>query len=386
MSIPWKWISVLSFLVSFSSFSQVVLPPAPVSGAMANHTCVIKAGALICWGANDFGQLGDGTILTSPLPVTIITTAVTAASIGPTHSCAIAAGVLYCWGDNANGQLGIGEDFAFIYLPYKVAVGATAVAVGEKHTCAIIAKVVKCWGSDSDGQIGDDTQTTGHQGADPDADVFLPKNTIAIAGATKILSGANHSCALSGTSLKCWGRNVEGQLALGDEGDDEESDGDDILNTDPTLLPTLVDTGLTSVSLGRNHSCGVIAGKLLCAGANGNGQLGVGGTTDNSVAKRVMYSGVSQVEAGADHTCALRFGALKCWGANGSSQVGNGEVTDQETPVTIFGLNVTGISLGAAHTCAILNKEMMCVGSNSEGQLGDGSDDDSDDWVFPILQ
>ena len=142
MSLPWKWISTISLLVSFSSFAQVVAPPTLVTGALANHSCIINAGALICWGDNQYGQLGDGTAVDSPLPIAIITTGVTAASIGPKHSCAIAGGTLRCWGSNDNGRLGIGEDYTEAYIPTTVAAGATAVAVGENHTCAIIAKVV----------------------------------------------------------------------------------------------------------------------------------------------------------------------------------------------------------------------------------------------------
>ena len=73
------------------------------------HTCaVLGSGQVWCWGANDHGQLGDGTFTDrlSPVQVAGITSA-TLVATGPDHSCALlAAGAVRCWGAGSDWQLG----------------------------------------------------------------------------------------------------------------------------------------------------------------------------------------------------------------------------------------------------------------------------------------
>ena len=80
------------------------------------HTCAIANGLAYCWGANGFGELGDGTTTTTYQPVQVKNlTNVTAISAGAypdpngyDETCAVATGNVYCWGSNAYGQLGDG--------------------------------------------------------------------------------------------------------------------------------------------------------------------------------------------------------------------------------------------------------------------------------------
>jgi alpha-tubulin suppressor-like RCC1 family protein len=93
----------------------------PVSGltdatalsAGSAHTCALRADSLVfCWGANGFGQLGDGTTLSRPWPETVEFGAVPGAiavTAGGFHTCALLDnGIPYCWGSNFTGQLGDG--------------------------------------------------------------------------------------------------------------------------------------------------------------------------------------------------------------------------------------------------------------------------------------
>jgi alpha-tubulin suppressor-like RCC1 family protein len=81
-----------------------------VSASLESYTCGITAGASYCWGANAFGELGDGTTILrkSPAPVTG-NPRFTAISAGGFHACGVTTtGDAYCWGNNNDGQLGDG--------------------------------------------------------------------------------------------------------------------------------------------------------------------------------------------------------------------------------------------------------------------------------------
>src|SRR5690606_38170355 len=74
-----------------------------------------------------------------------------------------------------------------------------------------------------------------------------------------------HSCAVQGTDLWCWGRNIEGQLGVGDNDVHEE--------------PLLVGQGYVDVCVGSFHSCALGAdGSAACTGGNSSGALGTGDT------------------------------------------------------------------------------------------------------------
>jgi alpha-tubulin suppressor-like RCC1 family protein len=79
--------------------------------AGGSHTCArLATGAVQCWGANSYGQIGDGTTTnrTTPVAVVGLSDAIYLA-LGQSHSCAIrATGDVVCWGRNDRGQLGNG--------------------------------------------------------------------------------------------------------------------------------------------------------------------------------------------------------------------------------------------------------------------------------------
>lgn len=88
------------------------LPPVVGLALSQRHACALfLSGTVQCWGANDAGQLGDGTMLDrdEPAPVVGIEDAVQI-DVGVDFSCArLASGAVWCWGSNQRGQIGAGR-------------------------------------------------------------------------------------------------------------------------------------------------------------------------------------------------------------------------------------------------------------------------------------
>jgi alpha-tubulin suppressor-like RCC1 family protein len=84
---------------------------AAIDGGTA-HTCVLSGGLVSCWGDDTDGQLGTGLpIMNSPKPVSVNgLIQMTGLTTGDLSSCAIRPnGSAVCWGRNDYGQLGIGN-------------------------------------------------------------------------------------------------------------------------------------------------------------------------------------------------------------------------------------------------------------------------------------
>src|SRR5262245_27341974 len=82
------------------------------SAASGAHACALTtAGGMKCWGAHDTGQLGDDTTTTRLIPIFVnaLATGVKAITAGGAHTCALTTtGGMKCWGANDTGQLGDG--------------------------------------------------------------------------------------------------------------------------------------------------------------------------------------------------------------------------------------------------------------------------------------
>src|SRR5206468_1000058 len=106
------------------------------------HVCAVTSlGAAKCWGVNDYGQLGDGTIQGEfgAVPVQGLSSGVLAVAAGDLHSCAVAGGKVVCWGSNSEGQLGDGTT-AEEHAPVDVAglaSGVVGIAAGAYHACVL---------------------------------------------------------------------------------------------------------------------------------------------------------------------------------------------------------------------------------------------------------
>ena len=129
--------------------------------AGGSHSCGVQTnGSLWCWGNNSTGQLGRGDT-TSPQLTPIQIGAVTtwaSVSASTSNTCATRTdGSLWCWGANDVGQVGDGTT---TQRTAPVRVGAANDWSSVQRRCAVKADAtVWCWGANDVGQIGDGTTT-----------------------------------------------------------------------------------------------------------------------------------------------------------------------------------------------------------------------------------
>jgi len=185
-----------------------------VIAAGAGHTCALgRNGGLKCWGANTYGQLGDGTLenRSAPVEVSGLTVGVHSIAAGGSHTCAIVSGtILKCWGWNAFGQLGDSTPTdKTVPVDVKWLAGTAAyVSAGADFTCAIMrAGNLRCWGNNTFGQLGDGTTTIRH----------TPINVQGLTYKVLLLSAGYYTtCAVTvDGKMQCWGNNLFGQLGNG---------------------------------------------------------------------------------------------------------------------------------------------------------------------------
>jgi len=384
------------------------------------HTCALKSdGRLFCWGRNSYGQLGDGSIDDSIMPITEVIGAQDWAhvSAGREHTCAVKTdGRVFCFGTGLAGDLGNGS-LAPSSVPVQEGTGATdwaqvsqscavksdgrlfcwgrvdygvddgslvsrtpvqegtrsndwaQLAVGGQASCAITRdRHLFCWGFQWPG-LAADLQPLWMIAS------MLPVEDDAVATEwLQVAVAYSEVCAIEGSGrLFCRGDNVRGQLGNG--------------SLEATLTLVEVATGATDwaqVTVGELHACAIKRdGRLFCWGAGDDGQLGADSLDDSPVPVQEATGATDWVEvsAGASHTCAVKSdGRLFCWGQNDFGQLGDGSVDASNTPVeeSSAAEDWARVSAGTSHTCAVkVDGRLYCWGHDGNGQLGIGSLDDS---------
>jgi alpha-tubulin suppressor-like RCC1 family protein len=111
---------LMTFLQTASPMQMTALPPADgiAGGIGGDHVCVIsRTGELWCFGRNNAGQLGGGTMTSRAEPAAVelegggTLTGVSAAVVNQNNTCALtASGAVYCTGMNMNGVLARAPD------------------------------------------------------------------------------------------------------------------------------------------------------------------------------------------------------------------------------------------------------------------------------------
>lgn len=243
----------ITFPGSSNSFDSIT--------AGATHSCANVGGATSCWGGGVDGQLANGVLANSALPVSLTSALPSSSRLGADSSttCYVNAFLqVNCSGIGSAGQLGNGSTLDS--GRGVVATGITpaiSVAGGMGHSCGVMANgTAKCWGANSLGQLGDGTTTQRLQG-------------VTVSGLSNLVNiqvGVAHSCALNGDGqVRCWGRNDLGQLGDG-------SLTNRSVPTTPLKLPSV-----KLLAVGSNHNCVVTtANAVLCWGYNHFSQVGNG--------------------------------------------------------------------------------------------------------------
>ncbi|WP_332908492.1 RCC1 domain-containing protein [Paenibacillus roseus] len=180
-------------------------------------------------------------------------------------------------------------------------------------------------------------------------------------------AGGGHSLELkSDGTVWAWGANGDGQLG----------DGTTTQRTTPVQVSGL--TNVIAVAGGSNHSLAVKQdGTVWAWGYNRYGQLGDGTTIQRTTPVQVSgLTNVISVVAGDHHSLAIKQdGTVWVWGYNSFGQLGDGTKSDRTTPVQVSGLNnVISVSAAREHSLALKQDGTIWTwGNNNRGQLGDGT-------------
>jgi hypothetical protein len=180
----------------------------------------------LCWGNNNVGQLGRGTAASGdfmPDPVSNLSAA-SQVIAGAQHACAVLQDhTMRCWGNNEAGQIGNGTvSTTGVSTPQQVTGIASpqTVSAGNAFNCALLgnvqlgAGIVKCWGSNDHGQLGVGINLVNliSGGVSVPASISIPAPVKHLGGVTSIAAGEAHACSAGLGGVHCWGDNSEGEL------------------------------------------------------------------------------------------------------------------------------------------------------------------------------
>ena len=331
----------LAFAAEPSTGQQPATPVAWRSlSAGADHTCGLTTdGGAYCWGANDFGMLGDGTRQARYVPVPVAVRAglrfQSIAAAGE-NSCGVATdGSAWCWGDNRNGNVG---DRTRITrrAPTRVAgaVRFRTISVLDIPCAVAESGSTYCWGGLST------------------APVAVPRRNRSEHG----VFGARTCDLTADSTVVCW--------------DFEDSSAS--VRTVPGGLR------FARLALGE-FACGLTSGgAAYCWGES------VPGRPENPVSAERRwepYRVAPDVRFRSIHplwrsVCGLTLeGAPYCWGEGGPLLPGVPERQVAPAPVRIpVERPLVSLTFGRIHACGLTaDGAAYCWGSNGWGQLGDGT-------------
>ena len=346
------------------------------------------AGQVYTWGANNYGQLGNGTTGTannSSIPVSVISSTgvlagkyIKKVAVGQYHVLALdSEGDVYAWGYGNAGRLGDGGS-TNQSAPVKAstltvkarditASASTSAAVGEDG-------YVYTWGLGTSGQLGNGGVVSS----------ITPVQVTVPGGVKEIQGGSNHFLVVNSSGL-VYGWGSKANYVLGDGVDTGNSPS-------PTQIAGL--SGVSKIAAGTSHNLAVTSGNVLYAwGLGSSGRLGEGLITDRTTPTNISSTTnfgtsslagktISYIEVGGTSSYAIdSSGVVHSWGANASGQLGISpigttsagykarEVDTKGTPLE--GRKITLMAAGTTNAIALdEDGNVYSWGGNGSGQLG----------------
>lgn len=188
------------------TFSQISINGTPSgSGACA----LTPEGQAYCWGANQHGQVGDGTWTQRNVPTPVAGNHVfvqVAVGTGE-QTCALTPeGAAYCWGNNEWGQLGTGDTISRPFpVPVQGGLVFEEIHPSSMETCGLTPEgAVYCWGTPP---------------FSPEYPNVRSPTRIDAPPLVELTRGGAHTCGLTAEGAAyCWGGNSMGQLGTGEFG------------------------------------------------------------------------------------------------------------------------------------------------------------------------
>ncbi|MEN9750994.1 MAG: hypothetical protein RLZZ600_41, partial [Actinomycetota bacterium] len=408
-----------STVTAFAQSTNRVLPKRLAATTTDGAGCFLKGGKVYCAGTNQYGVLGiNSTICTTSCtqkqttanwtpvikadgnPLTGVTSIYSGmADTSFPNTCAITtANLAYCWGRNNLGQLGDGTKVdKGVATPVtdgqgNVLTGVVDLALGTVSSCAIVNNStynygLLCWGSNASGTLGRGTTDASWVADDYIAKVPTTAWNASLGpvdfsfGVQRVVAGNDAFCAIKLAAAFCWGKEMSPTSAslFGNT-----HTASQVFNT-PQLVATW-NSGVSDISLGSYHSCGIRNGQAYCWGQASWNEITVNGTTGgNSVtpiaisfssggtpAKPVLTSNLAEVKTAryfggtVISNCFVTFaGAVYCEGrfgdaANTFSATNDSLLTQLPAPANA---GVESVEIGGTVTCYTKADVVICAGN-----------------------
>lgn len=366
---------------------------AQLATSSGNGCAVTEEAAVVCWGRNEHGVLGDGGTIVHRTPRRIdLDAKLTAINAGSSTACALDGDLhIRCWGeldpsttaapqrrrDNVSAlaesqyfsQAGIVDGRVFLDLvgrhtfddpndPIRV----TAVGLDRARTlCAASAPGVQCRFGLGDGRI-DDTW--------------------------RLVPGSRTVVELSPRSTGWCGRRRDGGVVcVKDRRFDDDPDFVDAPAEVPAAKPVAGITGAVELASGQDHTCArEKSGEVRCWGTMGFAH----DWSWRDPTPIPAFEGATSIAARHFHTCAVVDGRVLCFGDNERGQLGDGTLEPRIHPVPArlpAGVRAATVSVADGVTCALdTDGHAWCWGDNQRGLVGDRRTMVADDEAVRVVR